>query len=215
MQPRAIVFDLDGTLVDSLDDIAAALVAALADHDLPAPSRDQVRGWIGGGAGTLVKRALAAGGRDELVEPVLARFRVHYAAAPVIHTRVYAGLPAVLDRMVSAGRTLAVLTNKPQDLAARICEALLAPWPFAVIAGQRPGVPLKPSAEPALRVAAELGVAPDACALVGDAGTDVETAHAAGMIAVGVSWGFRPRAELAGAALVCDEPAQLVALVAS
>jgi phosphoglycolate phosphatase len=214
MQPRAILFDLDGTLVDSLDDIAAALVAALADHDLPAPAREQVRAWIGGGARTLVARALAGRG-DALVEPVLDRFRVHYAAAPVVHTHVYAGLPAVLDRMVSAGRTLAVLTNKPHDLAVRICDALLAPWPFAVIAGARSGVPLKPDPTPARLVAAELDVAPEACALVGDAGTDIETARAAGMIAVGVSWGFRPRDELSGAQLVCDEPAQLGALVAS
>jgi phosphoglycolate phosphatase len=205
---RAILFDLDGTLVDSLDDIAAALVRALADHGLPAPTRASVRSWIGGGAKTLVERAVAPG----LVAPVLERFRAHYAAAPVVHTRVFPGLEVVLDGI--AGRVaLAVVTNKPHELAVQIAAVTLARWPFAVVAGHRSGRALKPSPEPALAVAAELGVAPEECAFVGDAGTDVEAAHAAGMRSVAVTWGYRPREELLGAQLVVDEPAGLAQLV--
>jgi phosphoglycolate phosphatase len=207
---RAILFDLDGTLVDSVDDIAAALAGAMADHGIPPATREQVRGWIGGGARRLVERAVPA----DRIDVVLARFNARYTAAPVVHTRVFPGLAAVLDRMVAGGHPLAVVTNKPHDLAVAICRVVLAPWPFAVIAGHRAGHPLKPSPDPALAVARELGVAPAACALVGDAGTDIAAARAAGMIAVGVAWGYRPRDDLAGAQLICDEPAQLLSLIA-
>ena len=210
MQVRAIVFDLDGTLVDSAADIAAALAAALADHALPAPTIDQVRDWIGGGARTLIARAAP----PDQVDAVLARFQLHYAAAPTSRTTLYDGISPVLDRLADAGRVLAVLTNKPHKIAVQIADELLAPWPFAVIGGHRPGVPLKPSPEGAWMVAAELGVPPQACALVGDSASDIETARAAGMMPVGVSWGYRPRAELIACqpALLADHPAELQSL---
>ena len=208
---RAALFDLDGTLIDSLDDLAGALAAALVNHELPVPTREVVKTWIGGGARVLVAHAVA----PALVEPVLARFRVHYRAAPVVHTHVYAGLGPVLDALAAAGTRLAVLTNKPHDLAVTICERLLAPWPFAPVVGARDGVPLKPDPTAALAIARELQVAPDACAFIGDSAIDLKTAHAAGMMAVAVSWGFRPRAELevARPALLADDPAQLRALL--
>jgi phosphoglycolate phosphatase len=210
MSVRAIVFDLDGTLVDSLDDIACALDAALDEHHLPRADRDAVRGWIGGGARNLIAHATPA----DQVEAVLAAFRLHYAAAPVTHTRIYDGLAPVLDRLAESRRVLAVLSNKPHDLTVRIAEEILARWPFAVIAGHRRGVPLKPDPEAALIVAAELGVPPEACALVGDAATDIDTARGAGMMAVAVTWGYRPRAELIAShpALLVDDPAELQAL---
>ncbi len=210
MPVRAIVFDLDGTLVDSLDDIAIALAAALADHGLAAPPRDDVRGWIGGGARNLIAHAAPA----DLVDLVLARFQAHYLAAPAAHTRVYDGLAPVLDCLAESHRVMAVLSNKPHDLTVRIADEVLARWPFAVIAGHRRGVPLKPSPEPAWIVAAELGVPPEACALVGDAASDIDTARAAGMMAVAVTWGYRPRAELIAKnpALLVDDPAELQAL---
>ncbi|HTJ40510.1 MAG TPA: HAD family hydrolase [Kofleriaceae bacterium] len=210
MQIRAVVFDLDGTLVDSLDDIANALAAALADHQLPAPSREAVRDLIGGGARNLIVRTAPA----DRVDDVLARFNVHYAAAPISCTILYDGISPVLDRLAASHRTLAVLTNKPHEIAVKICDELLAPWPFAVVAGHRRGAPLKPSPEGAWMVAAELGVPPEACALVGDAGTDIDTARAAGMMPVAVTWGYRPREELVAKhpALLVDDPAELQSL---
>jgi phosphoglycolate phosphatase len=145
---------------------------------------------------------------------VLERFYLHYRAHPVVQTRVYDGIPALLDHLAPRA-TLAILSNKPHDLTVAIAERLLGRWPFAVIAGQRPGIPLKPSPEPALIIAEELGVPPDACVLVGDSPSDVVTARAAGMVAAGVSWGFRPRAELVAAEpkWLADTPADLRALV--
>lgn len=204
---RAIVFDLDGTLVDSLDDIAVALDGALADHGLPPPGRDLIRSWVGGGARSLIAHAVDAA----RVDGVLARFRAHYAAAPASHTQIYPGLPAVLDELVAAGVALAILTNKPQALTEPICERVLGRWPFAPIVGERAGVPLKPDPTAALAIARALGLAPSEIALVGDATTDIATARAAGMRPVAVTWGYRPRAELAaaGPALLLDAPAQL------
>ena len=210
---RAIVFDLDGTLIDSLPDIARALDRALADHDLPPPPRELVRTWIGGGARVLIARAVAHA--PELVEPLLARFRAHYAAAPVVESTLYPGLAQVLDGFVASRRLLAVLSNKPHELTIPICARMLARWPFAAIVGARAGEPLKPDPAAALALAQRLGVAPDGCAIVGDAPTDIATARAAGMRAVAVSWGYRPRDELVAAApdAIADEPSELAALI--
>jgi phosphoglycolate phosphatase len=210
MRVRGIVFDLDGTLVDSVDDIADALAGALADRGLPPVTTELVRDWVGGGARSLVARAAPAGD----VEAVLARFEARYAAAPVSRTILYDGISVVLDRLAAAHRVLAVLTNKPHKIAVQVCETLLARWPFATVLGHRPGVPLKPDPEAAWMVAAELGVPPEACALVGDAPSDLETARAAGMMPVAVTWGYRPRSELIAAqpALLVDDPAELQSL---
>src|SRR5687768_14098055 len=126
---RAIVFDLDGTLVDSLADIMAHLNASLADHGLAQRSREEIGEWVGYGAAELVVRAVP---REDLVTPVLATFRARYRARPVIDTRVYDGLAPVLDTL-AARYQLAVLSNKPHELTVDVCAALLSRWPFAVI----------------------------------------------------------------------------------
>lgn len=210
LQARAVIFDLDGTLVDSLDDIANALDLALDDHGITRPSRELVRAWIGGGARNLIVHAVG----EERADTVLARFRVHYAAAPVVHTRLYDGLADVLDRFVDRGLLLAVLSNKPDALTKRIAEVVLAGWPFSPVFGQRAHVALKPSPDAAFEVAEALAVAPEDCAFVGDSAIDILTAQAARMIPVGVSWGFRPRGELAAAkpALLADRPGELAVL---
>jgi phosphoglycolate phosphatase len=210
MRVRGVVFDLDGTLVDSVADIADALSGALADRGLPPVSLALVRDWIGGGARNLVAHAAPPGE----VEAVLHRFEARYAAAPVSRTILYDGISVVLDRLSAAHRVLAILTNKPHAIALQVADALLTKWPFATILGHRPGVPLKPNPEAAWMVAAELGVPPESCALVGDAPSDLETARAAGMMPVAVTWGYRPRAELIAAqpALLVDDPAELQSL---
>ena len=209
---QAVIFDLDGTLVDSLDDITSALGGAMGDAGLPAPPALTVRAWIGDGARNLVVRAVD--GRVN-VDAVLAAFRERYRAAPVVKTQLYAGLAAALDALAAPGRSFAILSNKPHELTKVIAERLLAAWPFAAVFGQRAGMPLKPDPAAALVAADELGVSPARCAFVGDSGVDIETARAAEMRAIGVTWGFRPRAELeaAGADAIVDRPAQLVEVI--
>jgi phosphoglycolate phosphatase len=206
MQPmfsdiRAIVFDLDGTLVDSLADIIAHLNAALVDHGLPRRDRDEIGEWVGYGAEQLVQRAVP---REDLVAPVLATFRARYRSRPVIDTRVYDGLAEVLDALAPRF-TFAVLSNKPHELTVDVCGALLGRWRFAAIHGQRPDRPRKPDPEALRGIAAELGLGVHACVLVGDSEVDVATARAASARSIGVSWGLRPLAVLTEA-----QPAHLV-----
>jgi phosphoglycolate phosphatase len=210
---QAVIFDLDGTLVDSLDDIAAALGGALGDVGLAQPPIELVRGWIGDGAHSLVRRAVD--GRAD-VDAVLASFRERYRAQPIVRTRLYDGMAAALDALAAPGRSFAVLANTPHDLTRTIADRLLGAWPFAAVFGQRPGLPLKPDPTVALIAADELGVAPARCAFVGDSAIDGETGLAAGMRTIAVSWGFRDRAELEAAHpdLIADRPEDLAAALA-
>ena len=206
---RAIAFDLDGTLVDSFTDIAGALDDALATIGHAPPPRAGVRDWIGTGSRALVELAVAHGGGGD-ADAVHARFRDLYRAAPIRATAVYAGLTEVVDAL-AARHPLAVLSNKPHDLTVAIVAQLL-PGRFRVVAGARDGVPLKPHAGAGRAIAAELGVPPEACALVGDSAIDVAAARNAGMRSVAVTWGLRPRSELVDArpdALVAS-PAELL-----
>lgn len=209
---RGLIFDLDGTLVDSLDDIRTHLNGALADRGLPERTRVEVRDWVGYGAEQLVERAVP---RAEDAAPVLALFRERYRERPVIASRVFPGIGEVLDA-IAPGRALAVLSNKPHFLTVPVAEQLLARWPFAVIVGRRADRPHKPEAGAALGVAAELGIAREACVVIGDSEVDVATARAAGMRVVAVSWGQRTRDVLVAAApdFLVDDPAALGALFA-
>jgi phosphoglycolate phosphatase len=207
---RAIVFDLDGTLVDSIADISVHLNDALADHGLAPYSRDEIAHWVGYGAEQLVMRAVP---RQDLVTPVLATFRARYRARPVIDTHVYAGLAAVLDGLAPRF-AFAVLSNKPHELTVEVAQTLLARWPFKVVAGQRPDRARKPDPQALLDVAAELGVPVAATVLVGDSEVDVATARAAGAPSIAVSWGLRPLDVLTAAKpdYLVHTPAELGAL---
>ena len=198
---RAVIFDLDGTLVDSLSDIGAALATALTAHGLPAPSVEQLKAMIGEGARVLVERAVCERGD---VSAVFESFRAAYRARPIGETRLYAGLADALDALTAAGLTFGIVSNKPHDLTRHLAERLFAAWPFASVYGQRPQVPLKPDPTVALRVDSDA---------IGHAAIDVATGRAAGMRTVGVSWGFRPRHELvtAGPDALCDAPDELAA----
>jgi phosphoglycolate phosphatase len=182
-----LVFDLDGTLVDSLDDIMLHLNAALAERDMPPRSRVEVGEWVGNGAENLIIRAVP---HPEMVADTLLRFREHYAARPVVHTHVFPDLVPVFDE-IAKGRKLAVLSNKPHDLTVRVCEQLLGRWPFAVIAGQRSGKPHKPDPAALLEVASELALDPKECVMIGDSEVDVATGRAANVPSIAVSWGLR------------------------
>jgi phosphoglycolate phosphatase len=204
---RALVFDLDGTLVDSLGDIAHHLNDALAERGLPTHDLAQIGTWVGEGTDKLVERAVA---RPELRDEVAAGYRARYRAHPVVHTHVYAGLPEVLDALTVP---LAIVSNKPHDLTVAIAQKLLAKWPFRAIAGERSDRPRKPDPAGVLAILGELGVAPKHAAMIGDTEIDISTARAAGMRSIAVTWGFRPRDALAGADVRIDSPAALGALL--
>ncbi|MBF5046106.1 HAD family hydrolase [Aggregicoccus sp. 17bor-14] len=191
----AALFDLDGTLVDSLEDIAGAMNWALAQHGLPTHPHEAYRHFVGEGVRVLVSRA-SNEAPGALQAALLESYRAHYAEHLLDHTRPFPGVRALLERLVAAGTRLAVLSNKSDGYTRQLVEALFPGVPFGAVYGERPGVARKPDPSAALALAAELGVAPAACAFVGDTPVDMKTARAAGMHAVGVTWGFRGEAEL-------------------
>lgn len=222
----ALIFDLDGTLADSIADIGEAMNAVLSELSLPPHGTEAYKAFVGEGAENLTRRAVrAAQGRDwrsvseeglprplpELVES----YRVHYAAQEHAHSTLYPGIEAMLDGVVASGRKMAVLSNKRDDFTRHLVAHAFGRWPFVDVRGERDGVPRKPDPTAALELALELNVLPERIGFVGDTPIDVGTALRAGMIPIGVLWGFRSRAELteAGAKFLLQRPEDLLPLL--
>jgi phosphoglycolate phosphatase len=210
---RALIFDLDGTLVDTLADIAASMDCALRALDLPGHTADDYRAFIGEGVVRLAERAVPPE-RADLVPAAVAAFRAHYSEHLLDRSRPYPGIQATLAALVGRGAALAVVSNKPDALTRRIVTALFPETPFASVAGSRPDVPPKPDPTAALAAAAAMGLEPAACALVGDSEVDMRAAAAAGMPGIAVLWGFRGRDVLvaAGARAVIARAEELLSL---
>ncbi|MBM4282135.1 MAG: HAD family hydrolase [Deltaproteobacteria bacterium] len=221
-----VAFDLDGTLVDSVADIAAALNAALCVADAADAARaecdraplavDVVRRMVGGGARNLCLQASVAAGLatdNDAVDALLARFRAHYERDLAVHTRPFDGVVGALDALLAAGVVLGVATNKPGVFARPLMQALLPGRCAAVLGPDDVLGLLKPDPAMLFALPARAGV-PDvvvACH-VGDSAVDVDCARAAGVPVVGVTWGLRPD-EVRAADVVVDRPADLAAAV--
>ena len=209
----AVIFDLDGTLADTLQDIAEAMNRALAARGMPQHPVVAYRPLIGGGARDHPGQVLPPDAPAQApAHQRLAAFRHDYFARPIVHTRAYSGMPELLAELARRDVKLGVLSNKPDAPTRAIVSALFPGVPFAAVYGDRPPLPRKPDPKTALMLAQELGLRPERCVLVGDTSIDVQTALAAGMLPVGVLWGFRDRAELeaSGAKHVIAEPAALL-----
>lgn len=206
---RLAILDLDGTLVDSVDDLGASVNHALAALGLPPRSRDEIRSFVGEGARLLVERAISP--RAELLEPALALWRDHYDAHCLDRTRLYPGVEAAL---AGAGRVLAVHTNKPGALARKILAGLGVAARFAAVVGGDEA-PRKPDPAGTLEIMARVGARPAETVFVGDSRVDVATARAAGVALVAVTWGLATRAELAaaGASAFAGDAAELARLL--
>ena len=194
---RAVLFDLDGTLVDSLADLANATNCALTQLGCPTHPVESYRTRVGDGARELCARALP-GDKQALADQVLKLMRQHYDAHCFDLTTPYPGIPELVSALAARRYSLAVLSNKPDDFTKRVIEHYFTPSPFAVVRGQLPNVPLKPDPATAVQIAQELGIPPAQWLYLGDTNTDMRTARAAGMESVGVLWGFRDRDELVG-----------------
>jgi phosphoglycolate phosphatase len=204
MFPKLVLFDLDGTLVDSAPDIAAALNDALAELGQPAHPLDTVTTYVGDGAAKLVERAVGpAAPIDQAV--LLERFKVRYAANVCVRTRLYPGIADMLEAFRARATPLAVVTNKPGDLARALLRALAIDGLFADVVGDGDGFPRKPSPEIALAVCARHAVAPADALLVGDGLPDLRLARAAACPAAAVTWGYTSRE-----ALLAERPDWLV-----
>lgn len=212
----AVIFDLDGTLADTLQDIADAMNAALERLGHRTHAIADYRFMVGEGIENLARRALPSGHESDVQETV-ARFREHYWAHLVDHTRPFPGIGELLDELVERRIPLAVLSNKRDEMTRRIVDRCFARWSFAVTFGEREGVPRKPDPAAALEIARVLEVAPPRCAFVGDTDVDMRTAVNAGMFPVGVLWGFRPEVELtnSGARALIDTPQGLLTVLST
>jgi len=210
---EAVLFDLDGTLLDTLGDIAGSANRALAACGLPTHPVDAYRLMVGEGVRKLIERSLPADRRDEpTMAAVMEAYRQDYSRNWAVTTRPYAGIADMLDALASRGLKLAVLSNKPDEFT-RLCVAQLLPqWRFDMVLGASARYPHKPDPAAAIAIAQQLNIAPARFVYLGDSAVDMRTARAAGMYAVGALWGFRGRAELeaAGADCVIERPMELM-----
>ncbi len=214
MPTKLAIFDLDGTLADTLADIAHTMNAVLAARGYPEHSLDDYRRFVGNGVATLSSRVIPSSDID-LAPKLVEDFRELYPSRMYDNTVPFEGLAACLDDLVEGGVGLAVLSNKPHFLTVPMCERLFADWPFDPIWGKMDEWPLKPDPASALEIAKLRAVDPADCAFVGDSGVDMATGKAAGMRSVGVLWGFRGREELLefGADDIAGHVAELAGLI--
>lgn len=210
---RGVIFDLDGTLADSLRDIAEAVNYVLAARGLPGWSQSEIERMVGEGARVLIRRAL--GPRGEIEDEVLAAFHARYRTHAAVHTRPYDGVDALLHALAARRTPMAVLSNKPQPATGDVVRALFPRAPFVEVRGAQDGRAIKPDPSSALELARRMELAPQSIFFVGDTPIDVETAARAGMISVGVLWGMRSRRELeeAGARHLIAAPDELLGLL--
>ena len=242
MDANMVIFDLDGTLIDTIGDLAAAVEHALSQGGFPGHTVGEYRNMVGHGIRNLVTRALPEGSPDDVIDVTLERFVEYYIEHIDVLSRPYPGIPELLGTLVSEGFTLAVASNKFQEGTESLIRRFFPDIPFVKILGNAPGLPLKPDPEVIrLAIAAachslnEAGVATGqrpysaaakrewtrprpggdpvtpatAAVMVGDSATDIKTARNAGIPAIAVSWGFRPRADLEIADAIADTPEQL------
>lgn len=206
MRP-GLIFDLDGTLVDSLPGIAASLNRSLGHFGLPVHGSPAVRTFIGNGSLELARKAVPAGSPDALAHEVEAAFKEDYALTWPEGTAPYPGIPECLATLDAAGFPMAILSNKPHPFTVEIVQRLFPDVPFGPVLGQRPGTPRKPHPEAALQIVRHWGFIPENCRFIGDSTIDIATARAAGIPAVAVAWGYHDLAalEAAGADQLVEE----------
>ncbi len=216
MNYKAILFDLDGTLLNTLQDLAKSMNSGLARLGFPQHEADAYKHFVGEGREVMAERALPAGNRDESTVAKLAdlfneEYGIHWADS----TAPYDGIPEMLDAITALGPKMVVLSNKPHGPTLLTVSHLLSRWRFDVVMGARPSVPRKPDPTSAIQIAEEVGVQPEEFLYLGDSDIDMKTAVGAGMYPVGALWGFRTRDELlaGGAKGLVRHPTELLPML--
>ena len=212
---KLILFDLDGTLLDTLEDLGAAVNHALEARGLPLHTTDEYRRMVGHGVRNLVLKALPPDWQsdDARVDAALADFKAYYQAHIDVRTHPYPGIPELINELNAKGIRLAIASNKFQEGTEYLIRRFFPGIPFVAIFGDCPGRPLKPSPEIVREVLAKSGVAPQDALMVGDSPTDMRTAANGGIDALAVSWGYRSPEELAGHRLVDSVPSLRIELL--
>lgn len=210
---QGVIFDLDGTLLDTLTDLAESMNHVLGQKGWQVHPVDAYRRFVGDGVEMLAQRALPLEQRqDSIIEDCVRAVRAEYALRWARTTRPYAGVEELLRGLESLNIPMAVLSNKPNDATQDMVRHYFPGTAFQIVAGAMPGKPKKPDPGVALEMARQMRIPPDAMLFLGDSDADMRTARAARMVPLGAAWGFRGREELAaaGAAHVLEKPLELL-----
>jgi phosphoglycolate phosphatase len=214
---KAVIFDLDGTLLNTLDDIANSVNIALTKMGFPVHEIEEYKPFIGAGREALGVRSLPEQFQNnpEIIKQVLFYINEEYMNHWSDNTRPYPGVPEMLDTLIAGDIKIAILSNKPQDLTDITVGKLLSKWHFEIVSGVRPEIPKKPDPIGALQISRHLSIPPSQFVFLGDSEIDLETANRAGMYAVGALWGFRSQEELlnSGAKTLISHPSELIRLI--
>lgn len=211
---RYVFFDLDGTLLNTIDDLAAAGNYALCQQGFEPYPVERYKYFVGNGIPKLIERILPEGSSDELKQRTHDLFAEYYGAHSEDMTRPYEGIPELIGELYEAGIMTAVITNKDHIFAGELIRRYFGGKVTAVY-GSVPGIPHKPNPQIVNRAVSELGAAKAEILYVGDSGVDMQTAKNAGLVSAGVLWGFRKEDELKenGAVYICDRPEKIAELV--
>ena len=212
---KAVLFDLDGTLANSLEDLADSTNYALSVLGFPPHDICEYKYFVGDGIPKLIERALPDDNKaPEMQKKCLDIFMEHYREHYHDKTRAYDGIKELLDFIKKSGLKTAVISNKAQEMAEKVVSKLFGNA-FDAVAGKREGYPAKPNPSLTLEVVKEIGLTPDLCALVGDSGMDMAAAVNGGLLPIGVLWGFRTKKELLknGAQYTVSAPKQIIDII--
>ena len=197
MKCKGLIFDLDGTLLDTLDDLAIAANTTLQYFGFPVHAVDEYRYFVGEGLKTLMQRIVpGTSATDEQLNHYMAKFGEIYRDSWNVCSAPYAGISEMITSLSATGLQLAVLSNKPHEFTRLCVETFFPDNPFAFVFGQREGIAKKPDPAGAIEIADKMGLEVTDILYVGDTATDMQTGNSAGMRTIGVEWGFRDRAEL-------------------
>ena len=214
MKYQAVLFDMDGTVLDTLDDLCDSINHSLAEFSLPPVSREHVRQCLGNGAAFLVSHSIPADCSPDLEADVLAFYKPWYDAHCLIKTAPYEGILPMMQSLKEHGLRLAIISNKPDRAVQELSDAFF-PGLLELSVGESPSVRRKPAPDTVLTAASQIGLSVDQCVYVGDSEVDLQTARNAGMDCISVTWGFRDEAQLieAGASVLVRTPEELESLL--
>lgn len=214
---KACIFDLDGTLTDTLESLTRSVNATLTELGLSGITSEQCKSFVGSGAKYLIERSLQAAGDEELVhiEEAMEIYKRIFRVNCTYHVRPYDGIVELLQLLKAKGIQLAVLSNKPHEQTKDVIATFFGTETFDCVQGQQEGIPRKPDPTAALLIAKQFKVGSKDCVYIGDSDVDMQTANAAGMESVGVTWGFRSKEILLGhgAKHTIDHPEELLSIV--
>lgn len=213
---KAVIFDFDGTLSDTIYSIQYFANKTLEKYGLKTADTEQFKKFVGDGAKILIKRLLKNAGEDpdgELSAKILKEYNESYDSNPLYLVRPYDGICEMLNTLADMGIKTAILSNKPNSTARKIAASIFGGFKFNAVYGQRDGIPVKPDPTSVNMIMEELGVSPDECLYVGDTSTDMQTGRNAGIFKIGVLWGFRDREDLKDADIIIENPNEITEAV--